>query len=74
MIVNDLYFVSVSLSPTEANPPLVVDANAMLTLACSGQLLKSVARRDTEIAQAFRGVENSEFLPGKTVQVGREAS
>jgi hypothetical protein len=33
MIVHDLNLIGITVNPLEADPPLVVDANAMLTLA-----------------------------------------
>jgi len=35
MIVNNLNVVSIPIVPAEAEPPLVVDTNAVLTLALS---------------------------------------
>lgn len=37
VIVNDLDVVSIAIAPTEAQPPLVIDANAVLTLTVSLQ-------------------------------------
>jgi hypothetical protein len=39
VIVRYLYFVGVAIAPDETNAPLVVDADAVLTLAVSAQRL-----------------------------------
>jgi len=57
MIVNDLNIVSVSLAPTETDPPLVVDPNAILPLPVHSQFLKAVSWWDTKIIQLFRRVQ-----------------
>jgi hypothetical protein len=54
MIVDDLYVVSVSFFPHKANPPLVIDTNAVLPFAVSLERMKSVAARRAQIHQVFR--------------------
>jgi hypothetical protein len=46
VIVGDLDAVGVSASPLEADPPLVINADAVLTISSADQLLEPVARRD----------------------------
>jgi hypothetical protein len=35
MVINDFHIVSVTTLPSKAQPPLIIDANAVLTLAVS---------------------------------------
>jgi len=46
MIVHDLDVVGLTVFPPEADPPLVVDANAVLTRAISVKLLQTIAGED----------------------------
>jgi len=69
MVIHDLYFVGISLSPLEANSPLVVDANAILPSTIPGELFEAVAGRNTQIFQLFCGIEYSEFPPGYPMQI-----
>jgi hypothetical protein len=61
MIVDDLYVVSVSLSPHKTNAPLVIDTDAVLPFAVSCQCMKPIAARDTQIHQTFGRVQHQQF-------------
>jgi len=45
VVIHDLYFVSVSVRPEEANAPLVIDPNAPLPFAVPFEGLKPIAWR-----------------------------
>jgi hypothetical protein len=45
MVVHYLNVKGVSLFPPEANSPLLVYANAVLTASFAGELLQAIARR-----------------------------
>ena len=51
VIVRDLDLKGVSITPPEANPPLVVDTDAKLALASALQLLQTITRWDAEILE-----------------------
>jgi len=56
MVVGDLYIVDVALLPTEAEAPLVVDPDAVLTLAIPLQGLRQFAggtRRSCRLSARF---------------------
>jgi hypothetical protein len=74
VVIRDFHFVSVAFLPFKTNPPLIVDANAVLTGTFASKFLQSIARRDTEIVQAFSGVENCQFSPHSLMQIGRKAT
>ena len=57
MIVYDLNIVSVSLVPAEADTPLVIDPNAVLSLPVSSQFLKAISWRDKKIVQLLRRIQ-----------------
>jgi hypothetical protein len=51
MVVSDLNIVRVAISPSEADTPLVVDADAVLTGSISPEPLKAIAWRDAQVLQ-----------------------
>jgi len=51
VIIHQLDFPCGIVAPFEANPPLVVDANAVLAAAISVQSFKTVTRRNPEIIE-----------------------
>jgi hypothetical protein len=49
VIVDDFNIMRLAVSPHEANSPLIVDPNAMLTGSISLESLQAVARRNAKI-------------------------
>ena len=47
-----------SLSPNETDPPLIVDADAVLSSPVAPELLKAVARRDPQVLGIGCGMDN----------------
>jgi hypothetical protein len=52
MIVDDLEVICVAISPNEANPPLIVDPDAVLALPIRSKVLQPIARWCPEITEA----------------------
>jgi hypothetical protein len=63
MIVNDLNIFSATRRPTEANPELVVDANAVLAVTVSAQCFQAIAWGHTKIIQAISLIQLLQFSP-----------
>ena len=55
MVVNDLHLLWPGVGPHEADPPLVVDPDAVLTNSVALESLEPVARRNTEILEHLSG-------------------
>src|SRR5262249_5248950 len=51
MIVDDLDIVGVAVAPAEADAPLVIDPNAVLPFAISGQPLQPISRRRPQVLE-----------------------
>ena len=73
MIVDELDIVGIPGVPTEADPKLVVDPNAVLTAAVSGQGLETVSGWNPKILWRHGGVEHKQLsvslslkFPGKS--------
>ena len=61
MIVDDLHIDGAVTSPYEADAPLFIDANRMLSLAVAFERLQTIARRHPQIAERFRVVQHVEL-------------
>ena len=71
MIIYDPYSVSVTVSPTEYDPPLVVDSDTVLADPIFGQFLKSIGWRHAEVVEPGCDVNCHELSfcsVGKTVK------
>src|SRR5215467_13051727 len=58
VVIGDLNFVSVTLAPRKANTPLIVDADAILTVAIAFQSLQPVSRQGGKSSQIRRCVQH----------------
>jgi hypothetical protein len=56
MIVHDFHVMRIAIAPCEADPPLVVDANAVLPLAVRAQGFQAIAGRNAKVAQLIPGL------------------
>jgi len=61
VVVNDLYLQRIAFLPDEADPPLIVDSNAVLSRSVAPQFLKPVRWRNTQRIQAAGRRENFEL-------------
>ena len=64
MIVNYLDILWFCVGPEEADPPLPVYPDAVLSGPVTCQLLQPVAWRDEEVCQRLRGIEDGKLAPG----------
>ncbi len=70
MVVGDLDLVSVAVTPPKADAPLVVNANAVLPGTVPRQLLKPLARWNSQVAERFGCIEKDEFPQGNALEIG----
>jgi len=61
MVVDYLDFVRIAIAPYKANPPLVINADAVLSFPVPAHLLQSIAGRRRQIAQFRCAVQLSEL-------------
>jgi hypothetical protein len=71
VIVNDLDVIGVTVGPAKANSPLIIDSDAVLSPAISGEFLQTIGRRHSEFVQRGGGVYDQQLAQRYTVQVGR---
>jgi hypothetical protein len=60
-VVDEFDIFCTSISPHEAEPPLRVHADAVLTTTVAHQSLEPIPRRDPQIFELLRGVDEFEF-------------
>lgn len=59
MIVNDLDLMRIARIPDEADPPLIVDPDAVLPSSISLQFLQPIPERNPKILERNGGIEQS---------------
>ena len=70
----DLDVVRVAVIPPETDPPLTVDANAVLASTITSQALETIARWHAQVIDAGRGVQHPQLAQGGLVHVSSEAA
>jgi len=72
VIVDNLDIVRVPVFPAETDPPLVVDANAVLSCAIAPKLLQAIARWGAEVLHVLRCINDKKFTEHGVVELRRE--
>ncbi len=73
MIIHNFNVVRVFALPAEAYPPLVVDADAVLSGATAFQGFQAVAGRQGQVAHFARAIKLRELPQGHTLNLRRQA-
>ena len=74
MVVHDLDVPSISVTPYETNSPLIVDANAVLSLPVTTKPFQTVARRHTQIGKLFGCIDDKKLLASAALNLRRETT
>jgi hypothetical protein len=67
VVVDDFHVPGVSVNPAEANPPLIIDTDAVLAAAVALERFERVAGRRAELLDRLHGIQYEKFsasLPG----------
>lgn len=62
MIVDDFHVKGISRLPVEADAPLLIDSDTVLTRSITGKRFEPICRRDTKVNQISRMIKHSEFV------------
>ena len=73
MIVGDLDIPGRAIAPYKAEPPLIVDANAVLALTIAAQSLQPVTGRHPQIVQLPGGINGQKLRAGAPLKSVPEA-
>ena len=57
MVIDDFNLIGMSVPTLETDPPLIVDAETVLSTPVAGQGFQTMGRRDTQIIQGDRRIE-----------------
>ena len=69
VVIHDLHVESIAAVPDETDPPLVVDANAVLTGPIPAQRFQAVGRWDPQVVQSLCVVDHAQLTPGHWLDV-----
>ena len=72
MVVHNFHVQRILTVPAEANPPLIVHADAVLTFAVVFQRLQVIAIRDAQIIQTPRLMQHQQFPPRHALNLPRQ--
>jgi hypothetical protein len=72
VLVSDLDICRAGGCASEADAPLVVGSNAVLTLAATVQLLEAVAQWNPKVIDVLGGVEDQELAVRNSLKLGAE--
>jgi hypothetical protein len=72
VIVNDLDVEGVGSDPAKADPPLIVDADTVLTEAICRELLQVVGRRNSEVREVCGSVQHDKLAKCDSKEIRRE--
>ena len=70
MVVSDVDVVRIAFSPAEADAPLGVDPDAVLTRAVASKLLQSISRRKPQVCKALGSIEVEELAKSNPLNFG----
>ena len=63
MIIRDLYFMDPVFAPDKTNAVLIVNSDAVLSLAIPGQRFEAISWRHPQIIQSSGGMNHIQFSP-----------
>lgn len=72
VVVDDDDLGDIAVVPAEADAPLVVDADAVLTTPIAFQRFQPIGRRDTQILETGSGIEHAQLASGNRLDIGRQ--
>jgi hypothetical protein len=73
MVIDNFNFVCVTFAPAKANPPLVVDSDAVLSVAIAFEFFETIAWRHAKIVQRFGGIKQGKLPEGGPVKFSGES-
>jgi len=72
MIIDDFHVIGTAVRPSETDAPLLVDADRVLALPISRQLLQPIAWRRAQVPHIGRRVQYDQQLLGTANEIDRE--
>ncbi len=72
MVVDNLHVPGLAVTPNQANPPSIVDANTVLSAAVTFQCLQAIAGRHPQVVEDACGIHHLQFCLGPPLDIRRE--
>ena len=69
MVIHDFDVMRIGVSPPEADTPLVVDSNAVLTFPVSCQSFQSIAGRNSQIIDRLSSIQHRQLSERRLLYV-----
>jgi hypothetical protein len=69
VVVHNLHGIGISSGPLEADAPLIIDSNAVLTPSIALQFLEPIRRRDPQLFKRDRCVQDDQLSEGGPMQI-----
>jgi len=74
VIVDNLDFVGIPISPLETDAPLIIDTNAMLAQPIPYQFLQAIGWWASQVLQRSCVVEHTQFAQGNLLDIIRQSA
>jgi hypothetical protein len=73
VVVDDFHVPCRAFAPFEANPPLIVDADTLLSAPVTVQSFEAIARRQAQIVELYSGVDGEKLAPHAILNLIRQS-
>jgi hypothetical protein len=74
VVVDDLDFVRVLALPSEADPPLIVDPDAVSACSLPAEPFETIARRHPQVRECHGRIEHPKLAQSDLLHFGAEAA
>jgi len=71
VVIDDFDFIGIAISPFKTDSPLIVDADAVLTLSASTKSFEPISRRVEEIGQVRGSMQHQKFAICDLLDIGK---
>ena len=72
MVVNNLDVIGVTIAPSKADAPAVIDPHAIWSRSIPCQLLQTISRGNLQIIEGVRIAEQAQFPQGHLLEIRRQ--
>ena len=74
VVIHQFDVPGLAVHPGEANAPLIIHANAVLSGAITPQLLETIARRYAQIIQCLSGIDQQQLSQHRALELSPEST
>ena len=74
MVINDLDIPTISVAPYEADSPLIVDANAVLSPSVTAKRFQAISGRYAQIGKLLSRIDYEKLFASSSLNLWRETT